>query len=152
MRANQVLRAVSSASAMSGLSNTGDSWQCQSAMTNVNSRGVAPGFIHNGENAAVYDSALKSWHYLAPVEKVDIECMPAPDAKYYQVNTKRDWDISCQEHQEIRDRSNAWRMIQYVCVFIIGFYIIPKERNYSGRNGSDGFWIGLPKQRPELFQ
>ena len=114
-----------------------------------NERGVKASFVFPEENTAVYE-AYMPWTYLQP-GKVDIERLPAPDPKYYQVHTKRLWDISSTEQMEIiiRKRFYGTLVCGVTLIFLYGF--LKDERSYDGTEGHDPFWALLPKNRPEWF-
>lgn len=112
-------------------------------------RGVRSSSPFPEPNTAIYDSYL-SWTYFQPLE-VKIEKLPAPDPKYYQHHTKRPWDVSCTELLEIVSRRKFLQMWCYIVVCFYLYFLMPKEKSYSGLRGSDGYWIMLPKNEPEKF-
>ena len=101
-------------------------------------------------NTAVYDSQFVSWTYFEPM-KVDIEKFPAPEKKYYQRLTRKPWDVSCTEWMEITARKKYVFGLYYVALIFFVMFFLPRERSYSGETGSDGFFVNLPKNEPELF-
>jgi hypothetical protein len=101
-------------------------------------------------HTAVYDSLIVPWTYLQPV-KVNVELMPAPEAKYYQRLTKKPWDISSSEWVEMSYRKRFLMACWYTSFIVSLMFILPKEKSFSGLKGSDGWYIALPKNRPELF-
>lgn len=100
-------------------------------------------------NTAVYE-AYMPWTYFQP-HKVDVEKMPAPEAKYYQRLTKKPWDISSTELIEITSRKKFSGFIIYTFLVVLAYFYVPKEKSYSGLHGPDGWWILLPKNKPEYF-
>lgn len=100
-------------------------------------------------NTAIYDTYM-SWTYFQPLD-VKIEKLPAPEAKYYQHHTKRAWDVSCAELLEIVSRRKYLQVWGYAIVCVYLYFLMPKEKSYSGLRGSDGHWVMLPKNQPEKF-
>lgn len=114
-----------------------------------NERGIRSSSMFPEPNTAIYDSYMP-WTYFEPI-KVDIEKMPAPEAKYYQKFTKKPWDISTTELMEIQARKKYIHAVIYFFMWIAIYFVLPKEKTYIGTRGSDGKWIMLPKNQPELF-
>eukprot|EP00656_Telonema_subtile_P001071 TRINITY_DN10510_c0_g1_i3.p1 TRINITY_DN10510_c0_g1~~TRINITY_DN10510_c0_g1_i3.p1 ORF type:complete len:122 (-),score=26.74 TRINITY_DN10510_c0_g1_i3:189-554(-) len=96
-------------------------------------------------------STLSSSSAASDVYKRQIETMPAPEPKYYQRHTKKPWDISTTELLEIQARKKYIHCMIYGVLFVMLYFVLPKEKTYAGTRGSDGFWIMLPKNQPELF-
>lgn len=115
----------------------------------VNERGIRSSSMFPESNTAIYESYMP-WTYFQP-GKVDIETMPAPEPKYYQRHTKKPWDISTTELLEIQARKKYIHCMIYGVLFVMLYFVLPKEKTYAGTRGSDGFWIMLPKNQPELF-
>lgn len=115
----------------------------------VNERGIKSSSMFHEPNTAIYDASV-SWTYLQP-QKVNVEKFPAPEAKYYQRLTRKPWDISTAEWVEITHRKKTAMSFWYFSVFLMAWFVIPKEKSYSGLAGTDGFWVLLPKNEPELF-
>ncbi|EAN91737.1 hypothetical protein C3747_20g11 [Trypanosoma cruzi] len=115
----------------------------------MNERGVRSSSPFQEPNTAIYDTYM-SWTYFQPID-VNIEKLPAPEAKYYQRHTKRPWDISTTELIEIQSRKKYFQVWGYLIAFIYLYFLMPKEKSFSGLHGPDGHWIMLPKSRPELF-
>jgi hypothetical protein len=119
-----------------------------------NERGLkASAMFQEGLQTANYDALFGawSWTYMQPVAKVNIEKMPAPEAKYYQQHTKKPWDISCSDYVEIITRKRFFLCGLWGSLVLAMFFVMPKEKQFSGKKGADGWWIGLPKNQPELF-
>lgn len=128
---------------------TTDDAPCPSAFP-VNEKNVRSSSMFPEPNTSVYDSALLPWTYFAP-HKVNIQKMPAPDAKYYQKNTKRPWDVSTTEWREFVVRRSLFFVLYTSTMCFLFYFVIPKEKNFSGLRGSDGFYVLLPKNKPEMF-
>lgn len=116
----------------------------------VNERGVKSSSQFPEPHTAVYDSAILPWTYFQPM-KVNIEKLPAPEAKYYQVLTKKPWDVSSTEWVEIQYRKKAIGSAWYFSLLFAAYFLLPKEKSYSGLRGFDGWYILLPKNQSELF-
>ena len=119
------------------------------ALMPANSRGVKSTTLFEEPNTSIYDSTA-SWSYFQPM-KVNIEKMGAPDAKYYQRHTRREWDISTSEWYEMTQRKKYVLTWYYAALILLFWFVIPKEKSYSGLVGCDGFWALLPKGQPELY-
>lgn len=120
----------------------------------TNERGIkSTGPLQEGLQTSNYDAMFGawSWSYMQPVAKVNVDKLPVPEAKYYQQLTKKPWDISCSEYVEILTRKRAMFASFWGMLLVIMFFIMPKEKQYSGKKGADGWWIWLPKNKPELF-
>ena len=115
----------------------------------TNERGIKSSSMWNEPNTAVYDTHFP-WTYFQP-QKVNIEALPAPEAKYYQRFTKRPWDISSTEWQEMTTRKRFIQSFWYAFLFFMVYFYLPKEKSFSGSRGTDGFWALLPKNQPHLF-
>lgn len=115
----------------------------------LNERGIRSSSLFQEPNTAVYD-AYMPWTYFQPI-KVDIQKMPAPEAKYYQRLTKKPWDISNTELMEIQSRKKYFGFMIYGGLVVIAYFFIPREKTYTGLRGYDGHWILLPKNKPEMF-
>eukprot|EP00758_Cryptobia_borreli_P002070 Tbor_TRINITY_DN2760_c0_g1::TRINITY_DN2760_c0_g1_i1::g.15245::m.15245 len=115
----------------------------------TNDRGIKSSSMFKEPNTAIYESYLP-WTYFQPM-KIDIEKMPAPEAKYYQRHTKKPWDISTTELLEIQARKKYIHCLMYSVLFVMLYFVLPKEKNFAGTRGCDGFWIMLPKNQPEQF-
>ncbi|EPY35204.1 hypothetical protein STCU_01198 [Strigomonas culicis] len=115
----------------------------------LNERGIRSSSPFQEPNTAIYDSYL-SWTYFQPLD-VNIEKLPAPEAKYYQRLTKRPWDVSSTEMIEIQSRKKYFQTWLYLVAVIIMYFLLPKEKSYNGLRGSDGIWVALPKNQPEKF-
>lgn len=115
----------------------------------LNERGIRSSSPFPEPNTAVYE-AYMPWTYFQP-HKVDIEKLPAPDAKYYQRFTKRPWDVSSTEAIEINSRKKFLGFVTYSFLIVWAYFWLPKEKSYSGLHGPDGSWIFLPKNKPEYF-
>ena len=119
-----------------------------------NERGLkASAMYQEGLQTANYDALMGawSWTYMRPVEKVEVEKLAAPEAKYYQVHTKKPWDISCTDYVEIIARKRMFLCALWGSLILIMFFVMPKEKQFSGKKGADGWWIMLPKNKPEMF-
>lgn len=115
----------------------------------LSERGVRSSSPFMENNTAIYDS-YQSFTYMQP-QDINIEKMPAPEAKYYQHHTKRPWDVSSTELTEIVSRRKFVQACGYGVITIFLYFIMPKEKSFSGSRGSDGSWIMLPKNQPEKF-
>ncbi|CAD2217408.1 hypothetical protein AGDE_04028 [Angomonas deanei] len=115
----------------------------------LNERGIRSSSPFPEPNTAIYDTYMP-WTYFQPMD-VNIEKMPAPEPKYYQKLTKRPWDVSSTELLEIQSRKKYMQVIFYICACAYLYFLMPKEKSYSGLRGSDGIWILLPKNQPEKF-
>jgi hypothetical protein len=115
-----------------------------------NDRGVKSSSIFPEPNTAVYDAAFASWTYFEPT-KVNIEKLPVPEKQYYQRLTRKPWDVSCTEWMEITARKRYVSGMYYLCFIAFVMFILPRERTYSGLSGSDGFFVNLPANKPEMF-
>ena len=152
------LRASSSSAASTGLPvgltfPTGGSLSENTEAVNhlpTSDRGVKSSSIFPEPNTAIYDSTFIPWTYFEPT-KVHIEKMPAPEAKYYQRLTRKPWDVSSTEWMEISNRKRYVMSFWYSAMLVFVMFIVPKERSFSGLIGYDGFFVMLPKNKPELF-
>lgn len=115
----------------------------------LNERGIRSSSPFAEPNTAVYEAYLP-WTYFCP-HNVNIEKMPAPEAKYYQRLTKKPWDVSSTEAIEINSRKKFFGFIIYTGLVIWAYFYLPKEKSYSGLYGPDGHWVLLPKNKPEYF-
>eukprot|EP00760_Papus_ankaliazontas_P030692 PhM_4_TR4976/c0_g1_i1/m.86291 len=112
-------------------------------------RGVKNTSCFKEDNTAIYDGPI-SWSYFQP-HKVNIEVMPAPEAKYYQRNTKKPWDISTTEWMELTYRKRVVMAIWWGSMWFALVFLLPKEKQFAGLRGHDGMWIMLPQNQKELF-
>jgi hypothetical protein len=115
----------------------------------VNDRGIKSSFALAETNTATYE-AVQTWTWMQP-GKVNIEKMPAPEAKYYQVHTKRIWDVSSTEQMEIILRKRIFHFFIMATFVIYLYFFHVDERSYDGTTGRDPIWALLPKNRPEMF-
>jgi len=115
----------------------------------LNERGIRSSSPFPEPNTAIYDTYMP-WTYFQPMD-VNIEKMPAPEAKYYQRHTKRPWDLSSTELLEIQSRKKYLQGVGYALLAIYLYCLLPKEKSFSGLRGSDGYWVALPKNQPEKF-
>ena len=114
-------------------------------------RGIRSSSPFAEPNTAVYDSYM-SWTYFQPM-RVDIEKMAAPEKKYYQRLTRKPWDLSTMEYHDMITRK---RFVQFWWLFALSmfmYFFMTKEKKFAGTSdiSSDGIWVLLPKNRPELF-
>ena len=119
------------------------------AVYGVNERGVRSSSMFAESNTAVYDNHI-AWTYLQTA-KVCVERMPAPEAKYYKVHTRRPWDISSQEYFELTTRRHFIKCVYFAIMFFLIYFYLPKEKTFIGTRGTDGFWVMLPKNQPHQF-
>jgi hypothetical protein len=154
MRSSRVLAISSTRALLNGITfPTGGTDSAMVESTNtlpVNERGVKSSSQFPEPNTAVYDAAIISWTYFEPM-KVTVDKLPAPEAKYYQKNTKRPWDISSTEWVEIQYRKKFFMSVYYFTLLCLVFFYFPKEKSYSGLRGADGWYVMLPKNQSELF-
>lgn len=115
----------------------------------LNDRGIRSSSPFPEPNTAIYDT-YQPWTYFHPID-VNVEKMPAPDPKYYQKHTKRPWDLSATELLDIQSRRKYFQMWGYGIATIFVYFLMPKEKSFSGLRGSDGHWIMLPTGQPEKF-
>ncbi|KAL7701609.1 hypothetical protein N2W54_004651 [Lotmaria passim] len=115
----------------------------------LNERGIRSSSPFPEPNTAIYDTYMP-WTYFQPID-VQIEKMPAPEAKYYQHHTKKPWDVSTTDLMEIQSRKKYLQGIGYLILVVYLYTLLPKEKSYTGKVGSDGFWVMLPKNQPEKF-
>lgn len=115
----------------------------------MNERGIRSSSPFPEPNTAIYDTYMP-WTYFQPMD-VKMEKMPAPEAKYYQHLTKKPWDVSSTELLEIQSRKKYIQAIAYLILIVYLYFLMPKEKSFSGLRGSDGYWIMLPKNQPEKF-
>lgn len=115
----------------------------------LNERGIRSSSPFPEPNTAVYET-YQPWTYFHPID-VDIERLPAPDPKYFQKHTKRPWDLSATELLEIQSRRKYFQAWGYGLATVFLYFLMPKEKSFSGLRGSDGTWIMLPKFQPEKF-
>eukprot|EP00796_Vickermania_ingenoplastis_P009260 gene9260-6511_t len=115
----------------------------------LNERGIRSSSPFPEPNTAVYDT-YQPWTYFHPID-VNVEKLPAPEPQYYQKHTKRPWDLSATELLEIQSRRKYFQIWFYAFATFFLYFLMPKEKSYSGLRGSDGFWIMLPKFQPEKF-
>lgn len=115
----------------------------------MNEHGVRSSSPFPEPNTAIYDGYM-SWTYFQPID-VKVELLPAPEAKYYQRLTKKPWDVSSTEWTELTLRRQFMSFWWTLFLFIMAYFMLPKEKSYSGVRGSDGFYILLPKNEPEKF-
>ncbi|AYU79554.1 protein of unknown function - conserved [Leishmania donovani] len=115
----------------------------------MNERGIRSSSPFPEPNTAIYDSYMP-WTYFQPID-VKVDKMPAPEAKYYQHHTKKPWDVSTTDLIEIQSRKKYVQGVGYFVMLIYLYFLMPKEKSYSGETGSDGFFVMLPKNQPEKF-
>ncbi|CCW64326.1 unnamed protein product [Phytomonas sp. EM1] len=112
-------------------------------------RGIRSSSPFEEPNTAIYDSFV-SWTYFQPID-IKVDKLPAPKAKYYQHHTKKPWDVSSTELMEITSRRKYVQGWGYLFLSIYVYFLMPKEKSFSGIRGSDGWWIMLPRNQPEKF-
>lgn len=117
----------------------------------VSDRGIKSSSMFPEPNVALYDAGPLTWTYFEPLKVAGIEKLPAPEAKYYQRLTKRPWDVSSSEWVEITYRKKAIGTFYYFTLICLVYFYLPKEKQFSGLKGSDGFYVLLPKNQTELF-
>jgi len=115
----------------------------------MNERGIRSSSPFPEPNTAIYDTYMP-WTYFQPMD-VKVEKMPAPEPKYYQHLTKKPWDVSSTELLEIQSRKKYIQAIGYLMLIVYLYFLMPKEKSFSGLRGSDGHWVMLPKNQPEKF-
>ncbi|CAJ1027569.1 hypothetical protein Q4I32_004614 [Leishmania shawi] len=115
----------------------------------MNERGIRSSSPFPEPNTAIYDTYMP-WTYFQPID-VNIHKMPEPEAKYYQFHTKKPWDVSTTDLIEIQSRKKYVQGVGYFLMVIYVYFLMPKEKSYSGETGSDGFFVMLPKNQPEKF-
>ncbi|SYZ66625.1 hypothetical_protein (plasmid) [Leishmania braziliensis MHOM/BR/75/M2904] len=115
----------------------------------MNERGIRSSSPFPEPNTAIYDTYMP-WTYFQPID-VKINKMPEPEAKYYQFHTKKPWDVSTTDLIEIQSRKKYVQGVGYFLMVIYVYFLMPKEKSYSGETGSDGFFVMLPKNQPEKF-
>ena len=114
-------------------------------------RGVHSSSLFQENNTAVYD-AFQPFTYFQPVEKIQVEKIPEPDAKYYQVNTRRHWDITWTEWNEIVNRKKMFMLyINVPVVMLATYFLTRRSMSFAGERGYDVVVIGAPKNQPHLF-
>lgn len=115
----------------------------------LNERGIRSSSPFPEPNTAVYDT-YQPWTYFHPID-VKIDKLPAPNPKYFQKHTKRHWDLSATELLEIQSRRKYFQVWGYGLVTVFVYFLMPKEKSFSGLRGADGHWVLLPKFQPEKF-
>ena len=115
-----------------------------------NSRGQKSSAQFIEESVATYDAAIISFTYMEP-HKVKVDKLPEPDKASYQRFTKRSWDLSSTEWMELITRKRMVLAIWWFTIGTVGMLSIPKDRQFSGKGGADGFYVLLQKGTPEAF-
>ena len=115
----------------------------------TNERGLKHTSLIAEPNTAIYDSWLP-WSYFQP-HKVSIQKMGVPDAKYYQRFTKKPWDLSSTEYNELIHRKRMFHTAWFGVMIFVVCFICNKGNQYAGLRGLDGYWIALPVGKPHKF-
>lgn len=132
-----------------GGENTNENYWFTANAHPMGNRNVRSSSVFPEPNTAIYDGYL-AWTYFQPLD-IKIDTMAAPEAKHYQRHTKRPWDVSCTELVEIQSRRRYLQLWWYSLLLVLIFFLLPKEKSFSGLRGPDGHYIMLPKNQPEKF-